>query len=194
MKTKRTAFHPAALLGTALLGTALLSSCQWNIGECIRASTARHAGLLHQPQDGKEYVRMEKGFPAERYMYLPEVTFRTEPPLVEIHVIDRAPREALDIRTTGRSVLVNYWNGEEVESIPAYCEQRKCDKPLSIADDRELQRFRHSTDSGTRGSLGAQILAAPFDFCIDPVLSLATTPFYATYAIGCAILYPKAIR
>ncbi len=202
---------PLLLAACALL----LSSCQWNIGDIIRSETAVHVGGdVRHPVDGKVYCDEDGNF----YAWVPEVTYRTEPGIVEWVAMGPLPHKAFDITPTGRTILVRVDSGirpsEKLESLPEgaklFCLTRgewpapacvrkyaepRADRPENMLDTwrshyperdhRWLGDFEG--EKATRGSIGAQIAAAPFDFVIDPILSVVTTPvWFFGFFIYCA--------
>ncbi|MCD7797890.1 MAG: hypothetical protein LUG84_00565 [Akkermansiaceae bacterium] len=194
-------FHSVALIP---------SSCvKVRFGECIRSSTAVHAGVVGLApffQDDNRY--WVDG--VYTYEYASEVTYRRRPSIMTVFALKDWPLEGtFDVTLTGRKVLVESKSGHLTQvrdSLPPHAEMRldnvkkdewvprehscafltldylkkddyKEGDVLPITPpDRFLGDF--STPQSSRGSLSAQILAAPFDFCIDPALSLAASPLY----------------
>ncbi len=164
-----------------LLLSLLLPSCvRWNIGERIRSATAVYVGAdTRHPVDGKIYRSN-----CQVYMYAPEVTFRMRLAIVEPFAVKVWPRRTgLDVTPTGRIVLVeNDWiDGPKlVDELPPDCrvlEGGNWTAELHFPiENNELGLLPGGQNS--RGSLGAQIFAAPFDYCIDPLLSAVTSPLW----------------
>ncbi len=184
----------------------LLAACQWNIGAIIRSDTAVFVGAdVRKPVDGKVYCAKN----CQWYAWVPEVTYRTEPEVVECCAMGPTPRRVRDIRPTGRIILVriDLLGSEKVESLPEggrfFCLSRgewpsvswwmdikNDEQPGDQSEDRSsdwADLFRENDhrwlgdfggDGVTRGSLGAQVAAAPFDYGVDPALSVATSPFW----------------
>ncbi len=172
---------PSLILATTAL---LMSSCQWNIGELIRASTAVHVGAdtLH-PVGGVYYVVPNGRGLHNTYAYAPEVTYRVQHRLTEWQAIGTPAHFAEDVTPTGRILLVQfrYPYPVIVDKLPEGAVKR----PMKEVRQRRYHDHRlgyFPSERSSRGSVGAQILAAPFDFCIDPVLTLVSTvaggPFY----------------
>ncbi len=200
----------------------LLSSCvRWHIGAAIRDSSDRRVGVdVTQPLDGKVYELPGEARkkPRSYYTCAPEVRYRLERlPLV---AFDDAPfepphaRAAVDLRPTGRTLLVRYEYEQEplrgleqklygtlaairpcyreaVQELPK--EARLCRRSLSrhLFAESALKQPRHTVNSlGTREHercWPATLAAAPFDFAIDPVLSGVSTGVMWT---GAAVASP----
>ncbi len=152
----------------------LLSSCQWNIGECIRSSTAVHVGAdISNPDEvecyGYDYFR-------ESYFIAPEVTYRYCPDLVDFHVPNAPWYKAHDIHRTGHKAQVcDGLEWETADKIPA--DAKRIAYQYNCQEKRDTNHHLGDLDSprASRGSILAQIVAAPFDFIIDPVLSVTSS-------------------
>ncbi len=181
-------------LACTLLSALLLSSCgPWYIGNRIRYDSELHVGAalehatIHYYADGRSLAWM-KADPEHRsigepdYVLAPEVTYRVRKPLVGM-VWDGVDKPA-EITPTGRMVLVkphgrtrdSIWDNELVEKLPegmqADPQTVPKDKPFEYESVRQLGDL--DAPAATRGSVGAQIAAAPFDYVIDPALSAVT--------------------
>ncbi len=221
MKTFRTPL----LFSAALLATTLLPSCQWNIGECIRAGSAVHlGGDTRHPVGGKVYRDPADKRDEWSYAYVPELSYRMKPESVEYWFLTWPHRKAYEVKPTGRTILVRYsplgYEGvvEKVDALPEGAVLRAKGESMAYQLDRELKLVfgdlpgkgatRGSLGEGavlrakgesmayqldrelelvfgdlpgkgaTRGSLGDQLMAAPFDYLIDPALTVVTTPLF----------------
>ncbi len=165
-----------------------LSSCVWNIGECIRSSTAVHVGAdLSNPAEVEAYGY---DYFADEYFIAPEVTYRYCPDLVEFCVPNEPPYKVHDMKRTGYKVLVRdglEW--ETTDKIPADAKRKRIEDMYDPRKKRDTNRELGDLDSprASRGSIPAQIAAAPFDFVIDPVLSATTSVF--TFLGYCFVEY-----
>ncbi len=185
---------PRFLLAWLPLAALLLCSCgPWYIGNRIRYGSELHVGAapahatVHYYASASSLAWM-KAAPNHRsigdpdYVLAPEVTYRVRRPLVGM-VWDGAG-EPVDITPTGRMVIVKphgrsrtrIWDTELVPFLPegmaADPQEVPEDKPFAYRHLGELGDF--DTPPATRGSVGAQIAAAPFDYVIDPALSAVT--------------------
>ncbi len=184
----------------ALLVALLLPSCgPWHIGERIRydselhvGAALKHATVHYYPAEDAKLVAWKNAAPEHRgiggdpqYVLAPEVTYRVRRPLVDGFWNGfGSEAEIVDLKPTGRMVLVRpsgrtrteRWHSELVATLPegmvADPLKVPADKPFDYAYWRELGDF--DTPSATRGSVGSQIAAAPFDYAIDPALSAVT--------------------
>ncbi len=192
----------------------LLPACQWNIGKLIRADSAVYVGGdVRKPVDGVVYC--DESY--NRYAWVPEVTYGTEPAVVEFVGMGPLPRKVVNLRPTERTILVRIGGAgigapEKLDALPEgarpFC-LSKGEWPKPLYEERFLreQAVRNGQqvvvhgdrlpdwidlyaewdhrwlgdfeeEESTRGSSGAQLAAAPFDYVIDPALSVVTTPFY----------------
>ncbi len=180
----------------------LLPACQWNIGKLIRADSAVYVGGdVRKPVDAVVYC--DEGHNC--YAWVPEVTYGTEPALVEFVGMGPLPRRVVKFQPTGRTILVRIGGAgmhppEKLDALPEGARpfrlsqgewpwaspcphastpaDRQSDWVSLYAewDHRWLGDFEG--EESTRGSFGSQLAAAPFDYVIDPALSVVTTPFY----------------
>ena len=196
--------HALIPLAAAAL-PALLPSCSWNIGERIRSSTALYVGAdTRHPVGGELYALPEDRAIGNRYAYVPEVTYRTKPAWVDKPVYFGAPRESCDITPTGRTILVRYGHHrgagetvERVEKLPEGCiicppepgkePYRRANGTLRPQTDHELGDFEDARR--TRGSTGAKIAAAPFDYVVDPVMTVGTTAAGTLVGLAALCIY-----
>ncbi len=174
-----------------------LPSCgPWYIGDRIRYDSEVHVGaaIKHATvhyYDAESLAWMKED-PRHRsigdpsYVLAPEVTYRIRRPIVYgIWTMGEGAGYTLtDITPTGRMVLVrprgrfrtDIWDNELLENLPegmaADPQRVPADKPYDYVFARDLGDF--DSPPATRGSLGAQMAAAPFDYVIDPALSAVT--------------------
>ncbi len=199
----------------------LLPSCQWNIGELIRADSAVYVGGdVRKPVNGLVY-RDEDG---NLYAWVPEVTYCTQPELAEFVGMGPSPHKVQNLHPTGRTILVRIGGAgmrapEKLKTLPEGAKpscMSKGEWPMPLlpglsssqspqsrqqtstpddmlarwtslypeSDHRWLGDF--DGEGATRGSFGAQALAAPFDYVIDPALSVVSTPFWMLGFLTCA--------
>ncbi len=153
-----------------------LASCQWNIGECIRASTAVHVGAdISNPDEVETYGY---DYFAPRYFIAPEVTYRYCPDLVDFRVPNDPWYKAHDIKRTGHKVLVKDSCGwQTADKIPVDSKRITYQYDSDVKRDTNRELGDLDSPRSSRGSIPAQIVAAPFDFIIDPVLSVTTSVF-----------------
>ncbi len=182
----------------------LFPSCQgwvqWDIGGCIREGSEAHVGAnTHGP-----CVRYEKKGDknAPTYYLAPEVLYRTKHHIVKWTLAPRTEHEkakaAYELRPTGHQLLVLGKNGDVLglaETLPAgYKAVRlpgcNCGKTKSATDRLGML----DRPQATRGSLAAQLAAAPFDFVIDPALTaVSTAATYAGFACAGVLLLPYVL-
>ncbi len=178
-------------LASALAVALLLPSClQWNIGENIRESAERRIGIdptaLYHCGKGKDGVTVAR-----------EMSYKADTPLVNTIPLP-APAAAYDAKPTGyyREAELHYRKldgmratvGERYEVGGRKLERRAsgplCDD-LSEFDTRSMGSVER-----VRGPWypAAVVAAAPFDYVVDPALSVVTTPFLWV-GCGAVIIY-----
>ncbi len=123
--------------------------------------------------------------PRTEYMLAPEVTYRLKRrsfvhgQFTKYTSASKAS-EVYDVSPTGRMVWVKPQHKAEtqrVDSLPEGLREEQAHPFLETHSRDILGDF--DSPLATRGSFGAQMLAAPFDFAIDPVLSAVGTTLYA---------------
>ncbi len=175
MKKRYRLIFPFFVAAAAMLLTSCAGWVQWNVGGRIRAGSATHAGAdIHGPT-----IEYEKkgNKDAPTYCRAPEVLYRTKPAIIKW----RDPffpdnEDAYDIRPTGRKLLFCRKDRRLVSAVPQGYEatyQPGCKCGRTNFNSSELGSFESPQTS--RGSISAQLAAAPFDFFIDPALSVITT-------------------
>ncbi len=185
MKTYRTFFV------LALAAALLLPSClQWNIGENIRECAERRVGI-----DPRVIYRCGKG--QERVSVAQEVSYKADTPLVNTIPLP-ASAKAYDVTPTGhyRKAKLHHpklegtkatvgeryeVGGQELTVKSSYLDARS---PLGL-NTRSMGSVER-----VRGAWypAAVVAAAPFDYVVDPALSVVTTPFL-WLGCGCIIVY-----
>ena len=180
------------MLCMATLALTLSSCVKMQIGECIRASTTVRVGVTQTSQADKRYYWIAG---ESCYEYVPEVTYRWNPKAIKLRTIKGLwPAEAaFDITPTGRTHLVEFSRGEPYrlkEALPPHAEMHmrpvvKLKDIQNALPDNQVSDWRYlgsfSVGSASRGSTGACVLAAPFDYCLDPLLSIAASPLYPVF-------------
>ncbi len=172
---------PTPRLALALLVALLLPSCvQWRMGERIRESCAVHVGVdVYNP--AVRYYKPGHEFGAD-YVLAPEITYKAPPPIVGFL---SSWEYAKQVQPTGKLVLAETAIYQESEprqtrlaerlpkglrAVPARVSpepSRVLMAPLDTGDiDSPLAR---------PASTGARMVAAPFDYVIDPALSAVST-------------------
>ncbi len=200
---------PAAILSLAVC--LLFPSCvRWHLGAAIRDAVDVRVGVdVEHPVGGKVYMRELPAKPnglleREYYAHAPEVSYHQSTPWVEFDDAPGEPplaRPAVRVRPTGRVVLARFkhererWRGLEHKllhvqkpSRATYCEEVSAPPPgatLTLREPREDAPAPTVASLGTREhrrSLTAAIVAAPFDYVVDPVLSSVSTVLFWTGA------------
>ena len=192
---------PRLLLLIALLPLSLVSCTYSNFGSCIRNSGLTHTGVdVRHPMDGKVYRtpaqrKVDEFSEAWGYVRAPELSYRLDHPFFISYNIkgDHNEPEPYDIRPTGkvRLALAGGYDRpssfkKSVESIPANA--RAC----SVKPNKESKPVLDDDQPQPRPSWWRYVAAAPFDYLIDPVItvawntttytvSLAATPFLLAY-------------
>ncbi len=172
--------HSLLIAAAALM----LPSCvQWNIGECIRNSQEVHTGVyLHVPE-AEQYRVYDVPSSKEhcRYALAPEVTFRIERPTIETGDFGKHPR-VVEVQFTGQRRLVRVdesWEGREKRGwdamgLPCY-PATLIDKLPEGATRMKPQDTAYASFRSTKASWGRRLAAAPFDYLIDPALTLTSS-------------------
>ncbi len=173
---------------TAILACAtalLLTSClnvNWNIGERIRSGGEVRVGVnVREPVDGKEYHANRSDV-----RIAPEVSYTRYVPWVEAKIVD--PREIIifadlertkvrDVKPTGRIVITETtWKAgpafhKELPNLPTDCYTTQVEpNPQNITSDT-LGTIAYKS----KPSFWRCLSAAPFDYLIDPALSISST-------------------
>ncbi len=178
-------------LGLLVPCLAFTSCVRTHIGEYIRSYSATYVGV--DLFNHKKRYSSSNGL--ANYFYAPEVTYRMRPcSIIDAEGVNGGfpPRNAFDVKETGRYhwVKVHVFsisddgNYEILKSLPEGC--------TSIEDSRTASGRRpqplwntflgdYPFEPRSRGSIGAQMLAAPFDFVIDPVLSVVLSPLWLPF-------------
>ncbi len=174
---------------------------QWNLGECIRHTETVHKGVdVRRPVDGKLYL-----FPEEAETWVvraEEVTYVTDSPSLisrrrnwsELSLFtDAGQGRARVLEPTGRVVVAEVQGTAEsndvyfVRELPAMpqgcttCPPHRRKKPQP-----PTARAFGKLDGHTLPEWGLTLLAAPFDYVLDPALSLLSTGLTYTLEHGIA--------
>ncbi len=181
--------HLFPLLAAASL---LLSSCvhpscllvNWHIGENIRLAGEKHIGVeVTQPVDGKIYRPRGEDAWGTAYLYAPEIRYTLGTTLVDSAcfgiIWGGGSLFVREMEPTGQVHLVRAWRTrsratrfeQTVEAIPPGCE------PLSVPEEphRIFADVTYGSLSHTEVGLGRTLAAAPFDYVIDPLLTVGST-------------------
>ncbi len=172
----------------------LLPSCvRWNIGRNIREGTETCLGVdvsacYHARPGEVEGIRWPRGGPKSFHDLCPEVLYEADYPLVSVsypsyHSARRVVRTGYYRPVTRNIVILDLGNaariGERVQVDAAMLERQ--------ADSQEKQPVRPVSPQQKTYSawhIPAAIAAAPFDYLIDPALSVATTPLFLLGALA----------
>ncbi len=175
-----------------LLTATLLTSCtRWHFGENIRESCETHVGI-----DPSMLYHIGKG--QQRITLAREARYEADTPLLTFAPFPD-PAGAQDIRFTGKyrqATLVHHKIGGTEAKVgeridPGNRRMEQEDTGSRYGGIRLTKRSMGSAEVETgSGHTAAVIAAAPFDYVIDPLLSLATTPVYWVGA-GCVLLWQK---
>ncbi len=195
---------PSFLL--ACVATVLLPSCaQWNIGKKIRESAETHIGINDRMQYNYHEESLPEGY---RLHYIaPELRYRLRTPLVDYRAFDEVGERYYayasrvvedDIVPTGRlrHVTDTKMPGEASRTeIGDVCEtpvEKLTRRPGLESRSTPIASRTHLGSAGRERSTwypAAVVAAAPFDYLIDPVLSVASTPFLWLGCAGFGFIY-----
>ncbi len=187
----------------ACVAVLLLPSCimRSNIGKNIREPGTVYTSVYLRPVDGTIYRTPQQE--AQKAMYcknpayarLTEVSFRkASRPWFEAHsiLIDDEPKPH-SIRPTGKVRLaeigVRYDGCPDsvtalVDAIPVDAKEQKA---ATLPDEEEIALDKGAVHAQV--SWGRRLAAAPFDYLIDPILSVS---MYAGYGVGVVAVSPFA--
>ncbi len=165
------------------------SCIQWNIGECIREAGQIHTGVdICHPVDGKVYSIPTPGVNncKDYFVKAQEVTYRRRPPLFSNDYdlfwgalgVACAPEEAVEVQPTGwifvaaiscDSDMLPLSFKKQVDAIPASATARPVGNVVSSENKSPLD---YGSVSHTEASATRKLAAAPFDYVVDPILTV----------------------
>ncbi len=179
----------------------VLPSCvlRTNIGKNIREAGEIYTSVGLRPVDGRVYMTPEqRSYKTScihyAYARLPEVTYRQHSDLVDAHSILLHKKPSLsDIQPTGRIrvALVKC----SALNCPLAVEEMMTDIPANARSysvgempDKASIDIKEQVSTNEAG-VGRRIVAAPFDYLIDPALSVC---MYVGYGVGAIVVSPFA--
>ncbi len=160
---------------------------------------------MNHPVDSLRHCIPATGEIPERvYVLAPEVSYRVEPPLIVAKpsplasLLELTPPHwaipALDLSPTGRVLVVEceYWNHElrpmailkELPPGTQPCGMHP-DQTYAPRDTHRLGCFGYREEAG----MGRKLAAAPFDYALDPIISLGATTVSCVYGAGFMLFY-----
>ncbi len=167
----------AHLILLLLPAATLWSSCvtNWNVGQCIRDPQEIHTGVyLHSPEAMQYRVYHAPETTKRRYALAPEVTFRVKRPVLRTEWFGYTPENIVDVTPTGARQLVQVEGGWEYAHAP-YKPCTLLEKLPEGATAMEPQDTLYASLCHTRASWARRLAAAPFDYLMDPALTVVST-------------------
>ncbi len=158
---------------------------QWNIGANIREETETRLGVNKDVQYKLPQELEAKHNPdGKRNVFLsPEIRYRVDTPWVtsEPELI-QAKAKAYEQQLTGRLRLVNYDDGHKLGEAYEW-DTSKLTRISTRASKPSDSPAELGTAETERNSALATVAAAPFDYLIDPALTIVSSPLFGLFYI-----------
>ncbi len=185
-----------------------LSSCvvDWNIGRCIRESDEWYTGVCTCQADKIKYWEGTGDSGRMRYLQGREVRFRLNHALVTTTHLGRSPQARVcGVEESGKDCLVRVeerqggeWKeGQVIDSLPADARRadasgahtglRLCAGPGS----RYCKSGHYVVTSQSKPGTWRRMAAAPFDYLIDPILTVASSGLGTVALVPGLVLCPS---